>query len=255
MKIVGIVGYSKSGKTTLIVNLIKEFQKRDKKITVIKHRSCGGVKNCPKSSDNAAEGHQCDVIPETDDKDTQKFSALGVSTLLFSHNEAYSVWKKQFTIEELLTYVDTELVIVEGNKSARNYPRIVCTDGKENPENLFVGLELAQYGVKPFNGSDVPLINDVGKLCDIIESGGFKLPDLNCGECGHNTCYELGKSIVKGEKTIEDCNSLYSDIKVWINGEKLPVKKFVQDCLRGTITGFLSSLKGANKHGTVKIEF
>lgn len=253
MKIVGIAGYSKSGKTTLILKLIKEFQKRGKKITVIKHRSCDV--NGYGTSINSVEEHSHELMPETYDKDTHKFSNLGVSTLLLSNNEARSVWKQQFTLEELLTHVDTDLVIVEGNKRARNYPRIVCTDGRENPENLFVGLELAQYGVKACNTSDVPLVNDVENLCDIIEASGFKLPDLNCGECGHNTCYEMGKSIVKGEKKIEDCTSLYSDINIWINGEKLPVKKFVQDCLRGTITGFLSSLKGANIHGKVKIEF
>ncbi len=255
MKIVGITGYNKSGKTTLILNLIKEFQKRDKKITVIKHTDCEHVKNCPDASINSREVYNHELTPETYDKDTHKFSALGVHTLLFSHNEAYSVWKKQFTLEELLTYVATDLVIIEGNKSARNYPRIICTDGRENPENLFVGLELAQYGEKTCNISDVPVVNDVEKLCDIIESRGFKLPDLNCGECGYNTCYEMGKAIIKGEKKIENCTSLYSDINIWINGEKLPVKKFVQDCLRSTITGFLSSLKGASIHGKVKIEF
>ncbi|MEQ8225133.1 MAG: molybdopterin-guanine dinucleotide biosynthesis protein MobB, partial [Candidatus Eremiobacterota bacterium] len=207
MKIVGIAGYSKSGKTTLILELIKEFQKRDKKITVIKHTGCKNIKNFSESSINLPEGHRHEFVPEINDKDTHKFSAMGVPAFFFSPEEACSVWEKQFTLEELLTHVDTDLVIIEGNKSARNYPRIICTDGKENPENLFVGLELAQYGTKPYNISGVPQVNDVGKLCDIIESGGFKLPDLNCGECGYNTCYEMGKALVKGEKKIEDCTS------------------------------------------------
>ncbi|HPZ08618.1 MAG TPA: molybdopterin-guanine dinucleotide biosynthesis protein MobB [Candidatus Eremiobacteraeota bacterium] len=257
MKVVGIAGYSKSGKTTLIINLIKEFQKRDKKITVIKHRSCGLLKNCPRlSEDKNSEEHHCEVIPETDDKDTQKYSALGVSTLLFSHNEAHAVWKREFTFEELLSHVDTDIVVVEGNKGARNYPRIICTDGKESAENLFVGLELAQYGKKIYPLSNVPQVNDVKELCNIIETRGFKLPDLNCGECGYNDCYELGKAIVKGEKKIEDCLSLHNnDIKVWLDGKELPMKKFVRDCFHGTITGFLKSLKGVHKQGSVKIEF
>ncbi|GAG62683.1 unnamed protein product, partial [marine sediment metagenome] len=41
MKAVGITGYKKSGKTTLVVNLAQELSKRDYKVATIKHASEG----------------------------------------------------------------------------------------------------------------------------------------------------------------------------------------------------------------------
>ena len=41
MKAVGIIGYKKSGKTTLVVSLTQELSRRDHKVATIKHTSKG----------------------------------------------------------------------------------------------------------------------------------------------------------------------------------------------------------------------
>ncbi len=236
MKLIGIVGYSRSGKTDLTLRLLKELLSRGKKVAVIKH---GGK------------------ATQTEGKDTTKFSDLGVPTFYFSDVEALAFWKGKFVLEDLLSYINAEIVLVESYSSGDTYPRIICVDSEENPIKFFNGLEIAQYGEKGEKGykeTNIPLISDIKELCDIIENKAFKLPALNCAECDYPTCYEMAKAILEGKNKIEDCTSLYSDVIAWIDGEKIPMKGFVQDALRGTIEGFLNSLKGGNKKGKIKIE-
>ncbi|MBU0702234.1 MAG: hypothetical protein KKC18_00010 [Chloroflexi bacterium] len=36
-------------------------------------------------------------------------------------------------------------------------------------------------------------------------SKGPKLPNLDCGDCGYERCYDLAREIVAGNRSVEDC--------------------------------------------------
>ena len=94
--------------------------------------------------------------------------------------------------------------------------------------------------------------DEIGKIADLVEEKGFKLPNLDCGSCGHARCYDMACEIVAGTGSIEDCISLQPATEVRIDGQLMPMKPFISGIVRNTILGMLSSLKGF-KEGKIEI--
>jgi len=90
-------------------------------------------------------------------------------------------------------------------------------------------------------------------MASIIMEKSFKLPSLNCGHCGYETCFDLAKEIVAGKESISKCVSLNPPISINIDGTVFPLNPFTSNLLKNTILAMLSSLKGFKK-GTVQIE-
>ena len=71
-----------------------------------------------------------------------------------------------------------------------------------------------------------------------------KLPGLNCGSCGFNSCEEMARAIIEGRKKFEDCKVInVEDISIEINGEKIFIGEFVRKMLKKTFLAMISSLK------------
>ncbi len=230
LKLIGIVGYQASGKTTLAVKLAQELTNRGYKVAVVKHAPQG-----------------IDIV----DKDTYKYKKIAQGVVAISDKETAIFLPGKHPLEDILKYLQTDYVIVEGFKGEKNYPKILCLKEKSDLMKLSDGLEIAAVG--NFSDLTVPVINDINKLCDLIEQKAFKLPNLNCGECCFDSCYELAKEIVKGKKTISDCKALLPDINIKINDTSLPLNQFAQGIIRNTINGMLSSLKGY-RPGSIEIK-
>jgi molybdopterin-guanine dinucleotide biosynthesis protein B len=230
LKLVGLVGFKASGKTTLAVKLAQELTNRGNKVAVVKH---------------APEG--IDIL----DKDTDKHKKAAQTVAAISENESALFFPGKHSLENMLKYLQSDYVIVEGFKQEKTFPKILCLKEKSDMKKLSDRLEIAAVG--NFSGLNIPVINDINKLCDLIEQKAFKLPDLDCGECGYSTCFELAKEIVEGKKTISDCKALLPDIKIKIDQTLLPLNPFAQEIIRNTIKGMLSSLKGYTA-GNIKIE-
>ena len=100
----------------------------------------------------------------------------------------------------------------------------------------------------------IPLLDrdEVGQIADIVEQRAFKLPNLNCGDCGHERCYDMAREIVAGTGGVEDCLSLQPATEVKIDGRPLPMNSFISSIVRNTILGMLSPLKGFKK-GKIEI--
>jgi molybdopterin-guanine dinucleotide biosynthesis protein B len=100
----------------------------------------------------------------------------------------------------------------------------------------------------------VPLLSldEIGRIAGLVEEKAFKLPNLDCGNCGFETCYELAREIVRGTRSVEDCVSLQPMTEVRIDGELIPMNPFISGIVRSTILGMLSPLKGCRK-GKVEI--
>ncbi|GAG44320.1 unnamed protein product, partial [marine sediment metagenome] len=94
---------------------------------------------------------------------------------------------------------------------------------------------------------------DIKKIAEVAINKSFKLPNLNCGECGYQDCYGLAQEIVKGNKTSDDCPSLEPSTLVKVNGKIVPMNPLISKIIKNTIIGLLSSLKGFIK-GDIEIE-
>jgi molybdopterin-guanine dinucleotide biosynthesis protein B len=122
VKAVGIIGYHKSGKTTLGVKLCKELSSKGLQVGVIKHVSCE---------------------LQFADADSSRYRAFASVVAAASPAEAEIIVKGEKSLEDMLRYcTGCDLVFVEGYKSERQFPKIVCLREKDEKGELFDGLEL-----------------------------------------------------------------------------------------------------------------
>jgi molybdopterin-guanine dinucleotide biosynthesis adapter protein len=122
VKAVGIIGFHKSGKTTLGVKLCEEFSSRGLRVGVIKHVSCE---------------------LQLADADSSRYRVFASVVAAASPAEAEIIVKGEKSLEDMLRYcADCDFILVEGFKRDRRFPKIVCLREKEEKEELFDGLEL-----------------------------------------------------------------------------------------------------------------
>jgi molybdopterin-guanine dinucleotide biosynthesis protein B len=236
VKAVGITGYKKSGKTTLIVNLAQELSKRDYKVATIKHTPEG-----------------IDLL----DRDTAKHKKYAQQVAAVSSGESAIFFNSRKSLEDIARYMEADFLLIEGFKKEKTFPKIICLKDAHEAERLLDGLEICAATISPVKiklGLPVfSILNDIEKIADLVEKKAFKLPNLNCGSCGHKTCYGLAREIVQGEKSIGDCVSLKSTTQVTLNGQTLALNPFAAKIIRNTIKGALSTLKGFRR-GKIEIE-
>lgn len=227
MKVVGIIGYKKSGKTTLGVRLAHELSKLGKTVGVIKHV------------------HDDIMFPDTD---TSKYRSYAGFVAAVSSDVSQIILKGKRDLYDLLQYVDMDIVIVEGFKKEKTYPKIVCLRSKNEEKELVDGLEILTASFEP-GISDFEIMNDehVGRMAALVLEKAFYLPNLDCRHCGYEGCYDFGRQLVKGQVTLDQCVSLNSQISITIDGVTLPLNSFDATLSRNTILSAVPSLKGFKK--------
>ncbi|MBL7064901.1 MAG: molybdopterin-guanine dinucleotide biosynthesis protein B [Anaerolineae bacterium] len=229
LKVVGIIGYKNSGKTTLTQALARELAGRGHEVAVIKHTS-----------------HPLDLPG----KDTAVLGETVSQVGLISPQESGVFWRKSLSLEDVIPYLEADIILVEGFKMEKTFPKIVCLRGEPDDRDLFDGLAICAVGpAEHVEGVGVPLFgrDEAGKVSDLVEQKAFKLPNLDCGGCGHERCYDMACEIVAGTGSIEACVSLQPATEVRIDGQPLPMNPFISSMVRGAIQGILSSLRGFKK--------
>ena len=238
MRVIGITGYKKSGKTTLILKLSDELIKRGYKVAVIKH------------------------INENIDQvntDTSKYKEVLTQVAAITSKESVIFLKNKKNLEEIIKYFEADIVLIEGFKKEKTFPKIVCLRKESEKAELFDGLQLCTVGFvsKDVNSNifdfNILIDEDIKEIANIVVEKSFKLPNLNCGECGYKDCYGLAQEIVKGNKTLDDCSPLEPSTLVKVNGEIISMNPFISKIVKNTIIGLLSSLKGFIK-GDIEIK-
>jgi molybdopterin-guanine dinucleotide biosynthesis protein B len=182
VKAVGIIGYKKSGKTTLGVRLAKELADMGHRVGVVKHASCAIV---------FAEA------------DTSKYRPYASVISATSPGDTEVILRGERSIEEILSYYECDIVLIEGFKREKTFPKIVCLRQAEEKQELFDGLELFTASFKK-EISDYDIMDDshLRAMARTLEKAS--LPKHDCGLCGHKTCLELART-VRGKATIEKC--------------------------------------------------
>jgi molybdopterin-guanine dinucleotide biosynthesis protein B len=220
-----IAGYSRSGKTTLITELIDKIKKEGYKTATIKNSD----KN---------------ISLDTVGKDTWKHKAAGAelsilntatdSTILFADPQDLD-----FLIDVVNYAVEPDLILVEGRKRSE-LPKIWLPGGEPDEE-----AEDDRNIAYEYDGDIEKLMIFITAKIDvkrILE----QLPLQDCGKCGHDSCLEHAEHINSGKNNIEDCHQRSEDyyIKISSQGEVVKLNKFASNIAAGILSGMARELKG-----------
>lgn len=222
MRAVNLVGFKKSGKTTLALSLAAEFKRRGIKAAVAK----------------------CTHNPALDRGDTDSdrlFAAYGQCAAL-AGAETQITWNSPRYLADLLPLLNCEVLVVEGCKPLAWLPRIILPRSPEEAAELAPELALGTYG--PVEIPGLIRLADPAAVAEAVLERGFALPGLDCGSCGRTDCRGLARDIVAGKAAPKDCQARRADMKITVNGTELALSPFVADILSGGILGMLRTLKG-----------
>ncbi len=245
MKVVSVAGYHHTGKTTVAVNLIKELRKRGYTVSSIKdiHSEKFSMEKEGSNSWKHWEASQDTVF------------ARGL-------NETYQIWHEHLSLQQMLSKLETDWVVVEGMKTAA-LPRIICAQDTSQLVELLddtvfaISGKFANDEKKYKNLTVFDAEKEISAFTDLVEEKVFDVLPLPknecCGECGMS-CYEMVGAILNGRRNREDCR-MDNDTKfeLLINDDEIKLVPYVQRTLRDVIIAYLQNLKGFKKGKKIKI--
>ena len=224
--ILAVVGNSQTGKTTAIEVLLKGLRKKGYKI--------GSAKHIPEE----------EFTIDSEGKDTWRHAQAGAGTVLSVAQDEVAVIKKVNTTNWDLRRIvsefpeDTDVIILEGFKRVvekdSSIPKLVTAKTVTDIEAALIRYKnilgfISSIQLRKVE-TDIPFIDTLKepeKLVNLVD--------------------EKVAILVKRKREREE------KITVSINGELLPLGNFVQDILRNTILGMVSSLKGVKIKGEEKV--
>jgi molybdopterin-guanine dinucleotide biosynthesis protein B len=156
VKVIGIVGYKKSGKTTLGVRLARELREMGQRVGVVKHT------------------HRALALPDTD---TAKYREEADVVAAISPAEAEIIVKGEITVGDMLRYVDADIILLEGFKEEKSYPKIVCLRDKDEEKELTDEMTLCTASFEK-GLSEFDIMNDshVKEMARLASEKALKLP-------------------------------------------------------------------------------
>lgn len=220
-KAVAVVGFKKSGKTALVLELARELTRRGRKVAAVKFTH-----------------HGLDL----DGTDTARFAQECVSVAGMGPASTTVLWNSARQLQDLLPLLGADIILVEGGKSLTWLPRFVVLGTAEDESVLGNGLALATWGAGNLPG--VPAATTIAELATLAESQAFALPGLDCGACGRESCLELAREIVAGQADGSACSAMQARLSVRVGGQRLALNPFVDRLVTATIRGLLTELKG-----------
>jgi molybdopterin-guanine dinucleotide biosynthesis protein B len=225
MRGIAVVGYKKSGKTSLISGILKELKKRGiKHITVLKHG---------------------DSEMGVDEKnDTAKFYPWVDQVIGSFKDGSIQLNKGSLSYSKIINNLTCEVLIIEGYKKMANLPRIICLNELNELKDFSNGLEIGTFSLK-VSGDNLWSEEDFESIVDRILKVSFVLPNYDCGKCGRDDCRGLALDLLRNKDSLKQCEYLEEDkvLTLKIDGDIVKMKPFVADTLKNTISGFLKSLK------------
>ncbi len=153
ISIISLVGYANSGKTTLLVKLVRELKKRGFKVATVKH-------------------HHGDFEIDVPGKDTWHHARAGADTVVLASPGKIAMIEKtgrELTLDEIAGRIKgVDLIITEGYKK-ENKPKIEIFRSEVHSELVSPRDELlAVAGDVPIEGIPVFDFDDVAGLVDFL---------------------------------------------------------------------------------------
>lgn len=245
MKVFSVYGYTQSGKTTTIENIIKELKKR--------RYSVGSVK----------EIHFEQFEIDTKGSNTDRHKKAGAELVTArGYFETDVLFPEKLPMEKILRFYDQDYVVLEG-VTDYNIPKILTTKSMEEIEERIDETVFAISGrmaneIDSYKG--IPVINSIDnleELVNLVEEKVFeKLPDFDpkcCMACGYD-CRTLGVKILNGQASRDDCVISKNKVKLFIDDKEIDMVPFVQDILSNVVEGVVSELDGYKKNAHIRIE-
>ena len=240
MKAIGIIGFKKSGKTTLATLLARSLMKKGHRVAVIKHAS---------------------QVIDHGDTDSGLFMKEIPEVAVITPENAEILFRDSLRLKDLISYLSADFLLIEGFKEINYFPKIVCLRNEEEREQFNDGLTLFTAGsdasLKDKKVIDYVISNeqDIDKMVIQIEKRAFLLPDMNCGDCGYQDCYGLARAIVKGTESWEKCVYYFEDsLSIYINKKRVYLNSFMSKLYQSILQGMLSPLKDINSLDKAMVE-
>jgi len=149
MKIVSVVGLHRSGKTTAVEQIIKYLRGQGYSVSSIK------------------DIHQEGFTMEKPGSNSQRHLQAS-DTYVFARgkHETYLVWNRQLTLNEMLTHMDTDWVVIEGMHE-EPLPKVLVARNEEDILQLLTPEVITISGVYSETHSEykgIPCINAVSDI-------------------------------------------------------------------------------------------
>lgn len=227
VKFIGITGFEDSGKTDIVERLVKELKKRGFRVGTLKHVP------------------QEDFTIDQEGTDTWRHAEAGAEEVhLLSPDEKVTIEKSEFSLGNVLRKIeDLDYAIVEGFRDSEIIPKIAVADTEREAERLddvftiaFIKNGAGEKSVFGFEDTDT--------ILELVKDSAMRpVGDLDCGQCGFDTCGEFVQAVANGDTPQDGCIALDGKVTLKVDGKKVPLKPFVEDLIDSTISGLVSSLK------------
>jgi len=163
VRVIAVYGSSKTGKTTTVVEIVKELRVRRYSVATIK------------------DVHVKDFAFDAVGKDTWRHWKAGAEVVgLRAPNESILMIKRSVTLDELISHIQCDYLVLEGFRGAA-LPKVLCARDEKSVEDelqdtvfCISGVVSAQLTV--YKG--IPVINaliNVAELVDLVERKSLKL--------------------------------------------------------------------------------
>lgn len=239
MKVIGITGFKKSGKTTLTMSIARSLMDRGHSVAVVKHSS------------ETVDHRNTDTGQFMEEIDWVALTTPENSEIILKGNQ---------NLKEIMSYFLGDFLIVEGFKNLKYFPKIVCLKKEDEKKVLDDGLVLFTAGVdaslkeKKVVNYLISEENDLEEMVFQVEKRAFMLPDMNCGKCGYGDCYGLAQAIVRGSEVQQKCVYSQDIISIYINKKRVYLNSFMSQLYQNMIYGMFSPLKDIDSLEKAKIE-
>jgi len=245
MKAIAVIGYHRTGKTTLVTTLIRELVKRGHSVVSLK--------------DIHSEAYHAD----TEGKNTNLHLQAGSKAVFAKglHDSAL-IFPNSLELKEIIPLLKADFLIIEGLKDAP-VPKLVCAASTEQLDEL---LDDTCFGISGLISDSLESYRKLPVYClqkrlnDLMEAvftHAFEILPLSdpecCSACG-KSCYQMAADIVQGRAKRSDCVlDSAPELQLYVGGQEVQIVPFVQKLLKDTVTAFVDNLKGVDKDREIEL--
>ena len=155
MKVFTIVGISDTGKTSTLVEIIKELVKRGFEVNSVK------------------SVHIENFSIDKKGKDSWRHREAGSKvTAIRAHDETSIIVQKGLSVKELLPFFNCDYLALEGFNEAKNVPKIICAKNIQGIDEKFNEAVFCISGkisnkIKEYKG--IPVIDGLTRVTELVD--------------------------------------------------------------------------------------